>query len=108
MFELKKASFRGRLHRHLRFRDRAFSIIVSVLLTSNRFIFSLLQKSSIQVSGVSLDMGVEVDDYSSTLNFGSKFTESKLAAVACVKNECCAVLTGVDDSISFVHIPGKV
>jgi hypothetical protein len=52
-------------------------------------------------------MGVEVDDYSSTLNLGSKFTESKLAAVACVKNECSAVLTGVDDSISFVHIPGK-
>jgi hypothetical protein len=57
---------------------------------------------------VSLDVGVEVDDYSSTLNFGSKFSESKLAAVACMKSECCALLAGADDSISFVNVPGKV
>lgn len=60
------------------------------------------------MSGVSLDTGVEVDEYSNTLNVGSKFSESKIAAVACIKNECSAILTGADDSVSFVNIPGKL
>jgi hypothetical protein len=56
-----------------------------------------------------LDTGVEVDSYSNTLKLGKDASSVKtLAAATCIKNECSAILSGEDHTVSFVNIPGKI
>ncbi|CAB3376133.1 Hypothetical predicted protein [Cloeon dipterum] len=89
------------------------SATASLLATpfDSNIMFKLENKpdsSALQVSAVSLNTGVEVDEYSSTLILGSKFSPCTLTAAICIKDECAAVLSGDDHTISFVNIPGQI